>query len=213
MNLFFIGDVHGSIQNYLRLLAALPSGSRSIAVGDLYIGRPGILLPELKPVHKFIRGNHDSPQMCREHANFLGEHGFLEEDNLFYLGGGRSANWRVVQNSCYFYKDEELSEAELARAITIYKESCPRIVVSHEAPCDAARKVLEGLHGNYYSAKRDAIEHSRTSLALQQMLDAHQPEVWFFGHFHVRRELIIGRTLFRCLAELEVAALETTRTV
>jgi len=51
MSLFLIGDVHGRIDEYLKLLASLPPGSRSIALGDLYLGRPGVVLPELPLEH------------------------------------------------------------------------------------------------------------------------------------------------------------------
>ena len=88
-----------------------------------------------------------------------------------------------------------------------------QITLLHSVPCDAARKVLEDLHGNYYFAERDAVEQSRTSVSLRRMFEAHQPAAWFFGHYHVRREFMVANTLFRCLAELELAALETTRTM
>jgi hypothetical protein len=61
MSLFLIGDIHGRINEYLKLLASLPPGSCSIVLGDLYLGRPGVQLPELPPEHKFLRGNHDDP--------------------------------------------------------------------------------------------------------------------------------------------------------
>lgn len=53
--MFLIGDIRGRIDGYVRLLATLPPGARSIALGDLYLGRPGVHLPELPPEHKFIR--------------------------------------------------------------------------------------------------------------------------------------------------------------
>jgi predicted phosphodiesterase len=73
--IILIGDIHGRIPDYLRLVATLQPGSRSIALGDVYIGRPGVHLPELPPEHKFIRGNHDDPKLCREHPNYLGDYG------------------------------------------------------------------------------------------------------------------------------------------
>jgi hypothetical protein len=36
------------------------------------------------------------------------------------------------------------------------------------------------------------------------MFEAHQPFAWYFGHFHVNREFVIGETKFRCLAEMNV---------
>jgi len=41
--------------------------------------------------------------------------------------------------------------------------------------------------------------------ALQEMLDAHQPSAWYFGHFHINRGFLIGATKFPCLAELAIS--------
>jgi len=67
----------------------------------LYIGRPGVVLPELPPEHKFIRGNHDDPKFCREHPNYLGNFGYLPDDELFFVSGAQTASWRVLGNSKY----------------------------------------------------------------------------------------------------------------
>jgi len=93
MSLFLIGDIHGRINEYLKLLASLPPRSNSIALGDIYLGRPGVHLPELPPEHKFLRGNHDDPALCREHPNYLGDYGYLPDDDLFFVNGahGRQA--------------------------------------------------------------------------------------------------------------------------
>jgi hypothetical protein len=34
------------------------------------------------------------------------------------------------------------------------------------------------------------------------MFEAHQSFAWYFGHFHINREFLIGKTQFRCLAEM-----------
>lgn len=44
----------------------------------------------------------------------------------------RSANWRVVQNSRYYFRDEELSVAELDEAVALYARAKPRLVLSHK---------------------------------------------------------------------------------
>jgi predicted phosphodiesterase len=201
MSLFLIGDPHGRIDEYLKLLASLPLGSRSIALGDLYLGRPSVVLPELPPEHKFLRGNHDDPKLCREHPNYLGDYGYLPDDDLFFVSGAQTASWRVLGHSKYWYRDEELSESNLDKAIAIYKATRPKLVISHTAPSEAAKEILKDLNGSYFLNKHGDLE-SRTSKALQEMFEAHQPSVWCFGHFHVNREFLIGETKFRCLAEM-----------
>jgi len=203
MSLFLIGDPHGRIDEYLKLLASLPPGSRSVTLGDMYLGRPDVHLPELPAEHKFLRGNHDDPALCRAHPNFLGDFGYLPDDELFFVSGAQTASWRVLGHSKYWYRDEELSESDLNKAIAIYKETRPKLVISHTAPSEAAREILKGLHGSYFLNKEVDIE-SRTSRALQEMFEAHQPSAWYFGHFHVNRESLIGKTAFRCLGEMAV---------
>jgi hypothetical protein len=201
MSLFLIGDIHGRIDDYLKLLASLLAGSRSIALGDMYLGRPGIHLPELPHEHKFLRGNHDNPALCRAHPNYLGDFGYLPDDELFFVSGAQTASWRVLGNSKYWYADEEMSDSALNDAIAIYKDTRPKIVISHTAPFEAAKEILKELNGSYFLNKHCDVE-SRTSRALQEMLAAHQPSAWFFGHFHINREFLIGETKFRCLAEM-----------
>jgi hypothetical protein len=49
-----------------------------------------------------------------------------------------------------------------------------------------------------------AYVESRTSKVLQEMFEAHRPSAWYFGHFHINREFLIGKTTFRCLGEMAV---------
>jgi hypothetical protein len=196
-----IGDIHGRIDEYLKLLASLPPGSRSIALGDLYLGRPGVHLPELPPEHEFLRGNHDDPKLCRELPNYLGDFGYLPDDELFFVSGAQTASWRVLGNSKYWYADEEMSDSALNDAIAIYKDTRPKIVISHTAPSEAAKEILKDLNGSYFLSKHGDAE-SRTSRALQEMFEAHRPSMWYFGRFHINREFSIGETKFHCLAEM-----------
>jgi hypothetical protein len=198
--LFLYGDIHGRVAEYLKLISELPPGSRSIQLGDTYLGYPNVNIPAMAD-HKFIRGNHCNPKLCKEHPNYLGDYGYLPDDDLFFLSGAQTASWRVLGNSKYWYKDEELSDSALNDVIAIYKETSPKIVISHTAPSEAAREILKDLDGSYFLNKHDDVE-SRTSGALQEMLEAHQPSAWYFGNFHINREFLIGGTKFRCLAEM-----------
>ena len=154
--------------------------------------------------HKFIRGNHCNPKLCKEHPNHLGDYGYLPDDDLFFLSGAQTASWRVLGNSKYWYKDEELSDSDLNDTISLYKRTRPSMVISHTAPSEAARKILKDLHGNYFLNKQSDVE-SRTSRASQEMFEAHRPSMWYFGHFHINREFLIGETKFRCLAEMAIS--------
>jgi hypothetical protein len=200
--MYLIGDVHGKIDRYLKLVNELPASAQSIQVGDMHIGFPRVCLPTMKH-HKFIRGNHDHPQKCKEHANFLGEYGYLEQERLFYMGGAISIDWRIRRNGVLWWEAEQLSDAELNDAAKLYGEVRPRVVVSHECPAGVVREVLKGLIGNCFLEKAECI-NSRTCQALQRMFEIHKPEIWTFGHYHVNKEFVIDSTTFRCVAELSV---------
>jgi hypothetical protein len=202
-SLYLIGDIHGRIDEYLKLLASLPSESRSMALGDLYLGRPGVRLPEMESQHRFITGNHDSPSVARAHPNFAGFHGYIPADGIFFLSGAFTVSAAVLQNSAYWYKDEELSPAELDVAFALYCQKKPRILVSHEGSAEIVAEMLSEVDGNYHEAKR-ACAKSRTAMTLQRMIDAHSPEHHVFGHYHRRWMAKREGTTFRCLKELEV---------
>ena len=97
--------------------------------------------------------------------------------------------------------DAELSNSDLNEAIALYRDTRPKLVISHTAPSEGAKEILKDLNGRYFLNKHGDVE-SRTSRALQEMFEAHRPSMWYFGHFHINRELLIGETKFRCFAEM-----------
>ena len=124
------------------------------------------------------------------------------------MSGAQTASWRVLVHSKYWYKDEELSNSNLNEVIGLYKETHPNLVISHATPSEGAKEILKDLNGSYFLSKQIDVE-SRTSRALQEMFEAHQPSAWYFGHFHINREFLIRETKFRCLAEMVVRSLRT----
>jgi hypothetical protein len=142
--------------------------------------------------------------LCHEHPNYLGDFGNLLDDDLFFVSGAQTASWRVLGNSKYWYADEEMSDSALNDAIAIYKETSPKIVISHTAPSEGAQEILKDLNGSYFLNKHGDVE-SRTSRALQEMFEAYQPSSWYFGYFHINREFLIGETRFRCFAEMAIS--------
>jgi len=106
--ILIIGDIHGYTKTYQKFLKTLNPDQRTIQVGDMGLGFSRVGLPPLPDVHKFFRGNHDSPEKCRAHKNYLGDFGYLLEDNLFWLAGAFSIDraWRVQGVS--YWIDEEL---------------------------------------------------------------------------------------------------------
>lgn len=207
--MILIGDTHGKIEKLVRIVDKLPLGKRVVQLGDMGLGFAGVHLPHLRNNFQFIRGNHDSPSLCQNHANYLGEYGYLSDEKTFYIGGAFSIDRAHRVEGISWWCDEELSTTELNKAVEFYTASKPRIVISHECPSKAGVAMLRALSGPYFAAKQDCC-NSRTSQALQAMFDVHQPEQWVFGHYHVDADFDIGgKTKFHCCAELSTYEVET----
>jgi Calcineurin-like phosphoesterase len=201
-----VGDVHGKTGDYQNILCCLPDDRRSVQIGDLGLGFKNVVLPALSENHKWFRGNHDNPEKCRAHANYLGDYGYLPEDKLFWLAGAYSIDRVYRMEGVSWWPDEELSIEELGKAVNLYEETKPEYVLSHECPSEAAHFMLQslGIVSGYHQAKLECA-NSRTAQALQIMYEIHQPKEWIFGHYHVDKTFHLkqnSRTEFHCVAEL-----------
>jgi len=203
MSITLIGDVHGFTKTYEKWLRNnLDPQARSIQLGDMGLGFAGRHLSKLEEGHKFFRGNHDSPSICREHPNYLGDYGYLAADGVFWLAGAFSIDRIYRTEGISWWRDEELSYEELQKAIDLYTQVRPRFVISHEAPSKAVKVMLYDLMaGSGYFTEKLECSKSRTAEAMQMMLDISQPERWCFGHYHVDKEFLVPgyETKFRCI--------------
>ena len=202
--MFFIGDVHGKLKEYIMAIRELP---KSIQVGDMGMGFKGMPTSPWNANHRFIRGNHDSPSVCNAHPNYLGDYG-VTDDGIFFVGGGYSIDykWRQQHNYLHpneqvWWEDEEIAESEFPKIIELYEETKPDIVVSHDAP-DFMHWHLIELDGNALD-KRQFINRTCNGL-LPAMWEVHKPKLWIFGHYHCSMDKVIDSTRFVCLDELEV---------
>jgi Icc-related predicted phosphoesterase len=184
----FIGDTHAKFGEYQYICDNVPE---SIQVGDFGAGFRSI--PDMGPSHRFIRGNHDNPEICRNHPNWIPD--ITVEKNMFFLGGGFSIDKASRTQGVDWWEDEELSTEEMYRAFDVYKETKPSIVVTHECPYSIA-------HTLFYEPRIKWLNPSKTSQLLESMWDVWKPELWIFGHWHQSRDRIIDDTRFICLGEL-----------
>ena len=183
----YIGDVHGNMGNYL----AITDGcANSTQVGDFGMGF--VEVPEIPLNHRFIRGNHDNPALCKTSPNWIPD--ATVEGDAFYCGGAYSIDWSSRTKDVDAWVDEELSYSAFNDAINIYEKAKPRIVISHDAPDAITTEMFMGdmRYGKF---------NTRTGLAFQTMLDIHQPELWIFGHWHIDMVKKINHTRFICLDE------------
>ena len=196
----FQGDAHG------KLRALANPGHPVIHVGDLGLGFVSPVAVHEKVTKRqdfwFIRGNHDDPEMCRRNPRYLGEFGGSR--SLFWVSGAWSIDAAGRMEGRDWWRDEELSAAQMRDAFDAYLKARPRVMVTHDAPC----RIFES--GGAMQIR--GFQPSATSSLLQAMLEAHQPELWVFGHHHVSRDFRFMRTRFRCLAELETYTVEIAPT-
>jgi len=190
--LTFIGDCHGCFKSYLYILSCLPKDAISFQLGDMGIGfGEELIIPNEYAQHKFIRGNHDNPELCELHPNYLGDYGFLKDYNLFFLSGGYSIDKNYRTPYVSWWPDEELSYSQGTKALDLYRETKPEIIISHECPSILKPYVLTN------AWKKEII--SSTESLLQTMLEQHQPKYWICAHHHKFTKIIIDNTTFVCL--------------
>ena len=179
----YIGDVHGKVGKYL----PLTYGVDSIQVGDMGVGFTDI--PVLSPTNRFIRGNHDDPNGCINHPNWIKD-GTVEGDTMF-VGGAWSIDQEYRIEGVSWWRDEELSIADFDRMITIAMAARPKIMITHDCPVSAVLPLFG----------REPIK-TRTQQALDIILEECPPDLWIFGHWHEDRDMVIKGTRFICLGEL-----------
>jgi predicted phosphodiesterase len=202
--LLLIGDIHGKWEQYAKILEVY-NPDRSVQAGDFGIGFRGEDPERLEQVryamdnfgtgnNKYIRGNHDNPQACKEDPRWIPDATFEEDTGIFFLGGAWSIDrgWRREGDN--WWADEELSMDELYAAIDVYEKVKPRVVVTHECPEDIIGYMCPWYRREYPSRTRDA---------LGSMWSIHKPEMWVFGHWHTTVTAHFDGCQFTCLNELE----------
>lgn len=201
-----IGDIHGKFYDY-QSYAIHDFKGPTIQVGDFGIGFAGdywhdsvAAWQEANPHHRFIRGNHDDPARCRTMPGYIAD-GLIEGDVMF-IGGAWSIDWAYRAEGISWWRDEQLSVPEFERLIDEYARVKPRVMITHDAPDEVtdAMFIKGGLAIGGPNAKKIS---TRTGLAFQAMLDLHQPDEWYFGHWHHTMQYKHGRTLFTCIGELD----------
>jgi Icc-related predicted phosphoesterase len=209
----FIGDVHGKYKQYHRLIKEVDA---SIQVGDMGVGFRyhgyrshdiGKACPN--PYHdlmvrqnaRFIRGNHDNPNVCRNHSQWIpdGTIEMIGNSKVMFIGGATSIDIHTRLEGYSWWPDEELNISELYRMYDLFMEEKPDIMVTHECPTQVAALLVRSFKLEHSSGSRQAFE---------SMFESHKPSMWIFGHYHQPFKMDIYGTEFICLAELETLDIE-----
>lgn len=184
-----IGDVHGKINAYWKLLQN--HKGMSIQVGDFGLKKKHEW--HLKNIdsslHKINFGNHDDYTYLKERHS-LGDYGEIAK-GIMNVRGANSIDKSFRTENLDWWSNEELSYYEMNSAIDFYILKKPRVMITHDCPKEV-KKELFGIS-----------DKSMTTNGLQAMFEAYQPDLWIFGHNHRSKNEIINGTRFICLAELE----------
>lgn len=206
--LYAIGDVHGKIKEYEKILANIHKNDNefmTIQIGDMGIGFKGVKSPKLGANDYFFTGNHDNYEQAKTHTNCLNNFGcwFFKVINkysqksskLFYIRGAYSIDRAARIPRISWWESEEIDYSTLQFAINMYETEKPEVVFSHDCP--------QPIH-HIICPEANIKENSRTVMALSAMFSLHRPKIWVFGHHHKSFKLEIEGCLFICLNELEV---------
>lgn len=211
----FIGDEHGYHRRYENILKK--STCPSVQVGDMGMGfyRMGHDGREactnashsamVKHGGRFIRGNHDNPNVCRNHSQWIkdGSIEMIGDSKVMFIGGAWSidADRRVPGMS--WWEDEQCSMAELSRFTEIYRDEKPDVMVTHDCPNLISQHYFLNAHKPYIPTRTDQV--------LQAMFEEFAPKLWIFGHWHISlsaNNALTNGCQFICLGELETIELE-----
>lgn len=167
----------------------------SIILGDVGIGFAFDDFSSLPVIDDlfFIRGNHDNPKICKEHPNYLGDFGYIDRLDMFFISGAWSIDQHHRTEDIDWWADEELSLYQLEKAVILYETVKPKYVISHDAPLDVVKYLIP----NHYKLGKT----NRTQRALDMMWNKcdWRPNHWFFGHYHISRTDFIEKTKVSCI--------------
>lgn len=203
MKYTFIGDVHGKFPWYNQIIEECDN---SIQVGDLGMGFYGYsdsaegfdkAVKKYKGTHRFIRGNHDNPNEVKLSKNWIVD-GAVERTKagkkIMFIGGAWSIDQAYRTPEIDWWHDEELSNKELERLVSVYEKEKPDVMVTHTLPIS-----IPAGHMGF----RIFGSGSKTEFHLQNMFVAHKPKLWVSGHWHMSFDKVVDGTRFVCLDELK----------
>lgn len=195
MGITLIGDLHGKYERYHRIIRQTEKHPYTLQIGDF-----GFRLDTLKNVdstkHLILPGNHDQYDICYNYPHFLGDYGYtsLNRIEFFYYRGAYSIDRQYRTVGIDWWENEQVSIDQFMKARELYRTIKPKIVITHDCPQNIASMMLE---------PGQRIYENTTGWALQELLNIHEPNLWFFGHHHQSRTIQYGNTKFICLDELE----------
>jgi hypothetical protein len=126
----------------------------------------------------------------------LGDYGYTKHNKVefFYYRGAYSIDYQYRTIGIDWWTEEQVTIDQFMKARELYRQTLPKIVITHDCPQNIAKLMLQ---------PDQRIYENITGWALNELLNIHQPDLWLFGHWHQSRTIKYGNTKFVCLDELE----------
>jgi predicted phosphodiesterase len=201
-----LGDIHGDFENYRAFVEGRES---TIQVGDYGLGfdktrdKDQLVWAKENPQHKFIRGNHDNPRLCKLSPSYIPDGTYDAETGIMYIGGAWSIDyWNRIEGKTW-WADEEISSKEFKEIREKYLDIKPNVVVSHDAPFGVPKDM--GLLDPNFGGP----VITRTGAFLNSFWQQHKPSFWFFGHYHTSATKTVDATNFVCVGEHKAVVFNT----
>ena len=202
--MLILGDCHGRFDRLAKISEKYPNRVLT-QIGDMGLGF-GSKNENIPSNVRFFRGNHDNPQVCKSHSNYIKDWGQWtspEGESCFVFGGAfsidRDYRLRREQNGggVSWWYDEEIFDDEIQKA---YEEargmkSCD-ILLTHDCSWDYYPLMIE-TNCTYNPGMRAYGKpiQNRTAIAVQNLISILRPKIHVFGHHHNNMILKIhGRT-------------------
>ena len=200
-NMRFVGDIHGKVERFTKVCEGIDYPI--VQVGDFGYGffdhptRQYIdSFMESNPNVRFIRGNHDDPELCKSLSWCIPDGTYDEVNGIMYIGGAQSYDREIRKANGYkWWPDEQCSFMDLYEFHNVYNTVKPRIMVTHDAPESISYQMFLAQWGKVKDS-------SRTAQAFDAMIEVHKPDMWIFGHWHENKRFNYRGCEFICIAEL-----------
>jgi hypothetical protein len=199
----FLGDLHGDFGFYFQWLSQKNLNDYTFVLGDVGLGFYDKYDKQYNEGIKkysnawFLRGNHDSPEVCKQQKAYLGDFGIFK-DKIFFISGAFSIDYDCRTPGKDWWRDEEISIQQCEECIRLYENTKPDIIISHDCPNLIRDMVVMPI----------GIKPTRTGLLLDELFNLHQPSIFIFAHYHVRRDFNYLGTRFKCLDVQETFSID-----
>lgn len=192
----FIGDIHGKNKQYLDIVNC--TNNPTIQVGDYGAGFVINPIQTNNINDRFIRGNHDNPEVAYLQHNFIKDGTIENHDGvrIGFVGGANSIDREWRTEGVDWWPDEQLSLGALQAILDKFIDTQPEVIISHECPEFVSTVICDQRGFRKYQ------DDNRTRLMLENIYYHYKPKLHIFGHWHADMDWVYQGTRFICLGEL-----------